>query len=198
MITAISNTPYWRIALIAMVAVTTMLVASPATAKKIGAATVPDSMTIGTLDIPFLGGGQRTRAVFKLYAAALYSNETGEGKSVADADEPMAIHLHILSKLINRKKMVSALKTGFNNATGGNTASIQSGIDQMLDAMNANPLGRGMKYTLIYEPGVGTTMQRNGEDVVLIEGLEFKQALFGIWLGDKPAQTALKARMLGK
>ena len=28
-------------------------------------------------------------------------------------------------------------------------------------------------------------------------GLSFKQALFGIWLGDKPAQESLKKEMLG-
>jgi len=155
-------------------------------------------MAIGTEDIPFVGGGLRTRTVFKLYAAALYANETGDGKAVADADAPMAIHLHILSKLINKKRMVAALNTGFNNSTGGNTAGIQSGIDQMLEAMNANPLQRGVAYTLTYEPGVGTTMTRNAKDPIVIEGLEFKQALFGIWLGDKPAQASLKNSMLGK
>ena len=31
-----------------------------------------------------------------------------------------------------------------------------------------------------------------------IEGLDFKKALFGIWLGNKPADDDLKAGMLGK
>ncbi|MEA3471658.1 MAG: chalcone isomerase family protein [Thermodesulfobacteriota bacterium] len=30
------------------------------------------------------------------------------------------------------------------------------------------------------------------------KGLEFKKALFGIWLGDKPAQRSLKKEMLGR
>lgn len=194
----LSITSSWRAALVAVVTAATLVVASPAFAKKIGAATVPDTMSIGSEDVPLLGGGLRTRAVFKLYAAALYSNESGDGKAVADADAPMAIHLHILSKLINKKKMVAALKTGFKNSTGGKTSAIQGGIDQMIEAMNANPLKRGVAYTLTYEPGVGTTMTRNGADPVLIEGLAFKQALFGIWLGDKPAQASLKTRMLAK
>jgi hypothetical protein len=32
----------------------------------------------------------------------------------------------------------------------------------------------------------------------VIQGLDFKKALFGIWLGKKPAQNDLKALMLGK
>jgi hypothetical protein len=31
----------------------------------------------------------------------------------------------------------------------------------------------------------------------VIEGLEFEKTLFGIWLGDKPAQADLKSNMLG-
>jgi hypothetical protein len=32
----------------------------------------------------------------------------------------------------------------------------------------------------------------------VIDGLDFKRALFGIWLGDKPVQKELKDKMLGK
>lgn len=192
------NTSAWRAALVAVATAASVLFTTPALAEKVGGTTVPDSITIGSEEIPFLGGGHRTRAVFKLYAAGFYANESGDGKAVADTDAPMAIHLHILSKLINKKKMVGALKTGFKNSTGGNTAAIQGGIDQMVEAMNDKPLGLGVNYTLSYEPGVGTTMARNGEVGAVIEGLEFKQALFGIWLGDKPAQANLKNRMLGK
>ena len=58
------------------------------------------------------------------------------------------------------------------------------------------PLNPGTSYTLAYEPGVGTTMYRNAEVAVVVEGLEFKKALFGIWLGDKPVQANLKKGML--
>lgn len=192
------NTSNWRAALLAVITSASVLLTTPALAEKIGGTTVPDSITIGTEEVPFQGGGHRTRAVFKLYAAGFYANESGEGKAVADADAPMAIHLHILSKLIDKKKMTGAIRTGFKTSTGGDTAPIQGGIDQMMEAMNEKPLKLGVKYTLSYEPGVGTTMARNGEAGTVIEGLEFKQALFGIWLGDKPAQANLKNRMLGK
>jgi len=51
--------------------------------------------------------------------------------------------------------------------------------------------------TLAYEPGVGTHLMNGDESVSVIPGLEFKQALFGIWLSDKPAQASLKKKMLG-
>jgi hypothetical protein len=38
---------------------------------------------------------------------------------------------------------------------------------------------------------------KNGKMLGTIEGLEFKKALFGIWLGNNPADKDLKAGMLG-
>ncbi len=178
-----------------MAAVLCLALAGPATAKKVGKATVPDSMTVAGTELPLRGAGLRTRAVFKLYAAALYTTETGDAAAVVSADAPMAIHLHILSKLVSNDKMIDALNDGFNNATGGDTSSIQAEIDQMIAAMD-EPLKPGVGYTLSYEPGVGTTLSRDGEAAAVIEGLAFKQALFGIWLGDKPAQAKLKTAML--
>jgi len=48
-----------------------------------------------------------------------------------------------------------------------------------------------------YAPRGGTTVWRDGEPVSVIEGLAFKQALFGIWLSKKPVAGKLKAGMLG-
>jgi len=171
----------------AFAAAVLMAIATPAFAKKVGKATVPDSISVAGADVPIRGAGLRTRAVFKLYAAALYTSVEGDGNAVAAADEPMAMHLHILSKLVTKDKMVAALNDGFKASTGGDTSAIQSDIDAMIAAMT-KPLEPGVSYTLSYEPGAGTTMTRNGEDPVVIGGLDFKKALFGIWIGDKPAQ----------
>ena len=69
-------------------------------------------------------------------------------------------------------------------------------IDQMMDLMQGK-IGTKDQYTLSYKPASGTHVLKNGEEVGAIEGLEFKKALFGIWLSDKPAQNSLKAGMLG-
>ena len=39
---------------------------------------------------------------------------------------------------------------------------------------------------------------RNGEVKVVVPGLAFKKALFGIWLSDDPVQDDLKEGMLGE
>ena len=45
---------------------------------------------------------------------------------------------------------------------------------------------------------MGVIVNKNGKLLTTIRGLEFKKALFGIWLGEKPADKNLKKGMLGK
>jgi hypothetical protein len=47
-------------------------------------------------------------------------------------------------------------------------------------------------------PDEGVVVYKNGSKKGSIDGYDFKRALFGIWLGDKPADDDLKAGMLGK
>lgn len=169
----------------------------PAHAAKKAGVELADTLSISDSELSLNGSGIRKKLFIKLYVGSLYLGEaSSDAAAVIAADEPMAIRLNILSKLLTRKKMVKALKDGFSNATGGDTSAIQTQIDEMLAGMQEKILP-GDVYTLAYEPGVGTHLMRNGEEQLVIEGLPFKQALFGIWLSDKPAQASLKSGLLG-
>ena len=52
-------------------------------------------------------------------------------------------------------------------------------------------------YDIVYMPGTGTTVSINGVHKATISGRDFKQAVFGIRLGAKPADANLKKGMLG-
>ncbi len=47
-------------------------------------------------------------------------------------------------------------------------------------------------YEFVYVPGAGTKISKNGKLKTTIQGIDFKKALFGIWLCAKPAQESLK------
>ena len=55
----------------------------------------------------------------------------------------------------------------------------------------------GDTILLDYVPGTGTRVLINGESKGMIPGEEFNRALLRIWLGDQPADAALKKAMLG-
>ncbi len=123
----------------------------------------------------------------------------GEGEKVNSfsADEPMAIRLHVLSKLITSEKMEKATREGFVQSTEGNTAKIEDRIETFITVFKEEEIAKGDVFDLIYLPGQGTLACKNQKVLATVPGLDFKKALFGIWLSDHPVQTSLKQGMLG-
>ena len=51
-------------------------------------------------------------------------------------------------------------------------------------------------FDFIYLPERGVVVNKNGKFKGVVGGIEFKTALFNIWLSDKPADANLKKAML--
>ena len=193
------SAPVRRLAATALVVGALALGSGGARAATVGGVEVEPALEVAGAPLELAGAGVRTRFLIKLYVAALYlpgGMDAGDATGVTFADEPMAITLDIVSDRVTRERMVEALREGFAASTGGDTAPVQDGIDAMLGAMDA-PIEAGSSYTLAYEPGVGTRLLRGAEEALVVEGVAFKRALFGIWLSDDPVQASLKADMTG-
>ncbi len=93
--------------------------------------------------------------------------------------------------------MKEATTEGFKNSTNGNTAPYQDKIDMFISVFKDN-IKINDVYDLIYIPAEGTKVYKNKELKMTVKGLDFKKVLFGIWLGNKPADKGLKDLMLGK
>lgn len=144
------------------------------------------------------GAGVREKYFMDMYVGGLYLKaKKSDAVAIMKADESMAIRLHIVSGLITSEKMTTAVDEGFKNSTGGNTSPLLSKINQFKDVFKEK-INKGDVYDLIYEPAKGVSIIKNGKTAAVISGLDFKMALFGIWLCDKPADTGLKKDMLGK
>ncbi|MBX2823449.1 MAG: chalcone isomerase family protein [Gammaproteobacteria bacterium] len=174
-----------------------LLIPFSAQAKKVAGLDVPESLEQGDAALVLNGAGVRKRLVVTVYVGALYlQQKSADAAAIISADEPMAIRLQVKSGFLSTEKMQAALKNGFKKSTQGNTAPIQAEIDQMM-ALMSDKISKKDIYVLAYDPTSGTTMSKNGSVVGSVEGLAFKQALFGIWLSDAPAQASLKKSMLG-
>ena len=57
-------------------------------------------------------------------------------------------------------------------------------------------VAEGDRFTLCHAPQTGTTLLLNGEALVSIEGDDFAQAYFGIWLGEEPIAPRLREAVL--
>jgi len=159
---------------------------------------LPETLSLDGRELVLNGAGVRKKFFFKLYVGSLYLEEkTQEADAVIPADSPMAIRLTIISGKINSDNMTEATLEGFDKATGGNTQPLQAEIDQFMAAFEER-IVEGDQFTLLYVPQGGVKVYKNGELKTTVTGLAFNRALFGIWLGEEPAQKSLKHDMLGR
>lgn len=164
---------------------------------KIGDATLPNTVTFNEEELMINGGGIREKFFFDIYAGALYLNKKNkDAAAIAKADETMAIKLHILSSMMSRSKMIGAIRDGFKKATNGNLKPYNERIEKFISFLN-NEIEVGQIYDIVYEKGKGSVVYKDGKEKGSIAGLDFKEALFNIWLGTKPADSDLKEGMLG-
>lgn len=158
---------------------------------------IPATLNSAGKQLLLNGAGERTKFVLTLYKAGLYLQKKNKSAdNIMNANQVMALRLQILSGFISSEKMTHATKQGFANATGGKTAPIQPQINQFLGAFKA-PIKKGDIFEFAYAPAGGTKVIKNGKGITVIKGLPFKQALFGIWLSNRPAQVSLKNQLLG-
>ncbi len=144
------------------------------------------------------GFGTRKKLFIKLYIAALYVQE-----KVADADKFLkmekasCMRLHITSSKITSEKMINATREGFEKSTKGNTAPIENEIETFL-AWLEQPIKKGDVLEFTFVPHNATHVFKNGSELGVIESKAFSSALFGIWVGEMPAQQDLKNKLLGR
>ena len=162
-------------------------------------AALPKSLDFDGNTLMLNGKGMRKVAMLSMYEGGLYlTANSSDGNAIAAADQPMSIRLDIVSGMITSEKMESALNEGLENSTGGNIAPIQAHVDAFM-AVFQEKIEKGDVFDIAYLPGKGMDIYKNGTFKATIDGgMEFKKAIFGIWLGDKPADNNLKKGMLGQ
>lgn len=165
---------------------------------KAGGVTLPNTVSFEGEKLVLNGVGVREKFWMDMYAGALYLNtKSTNANSIINADEPMAIKLHIVSKLITSDKMIDAVNEGFTNSTNGNTAPLQAEVNKFIGFFKEE-INKNDVFDIAYIPSKGVVVYKNNSELGTIKGLAFKKALFGIWLSENPADKDLKAGMLSK
>jgi hypothetical protein len=189
-----------------LVVLLVLLFLSPAAmAKKVGDVEVADSIMLDGQNLVLNGAGIRIKKVafisLEIYSGGLYLKaKNADAQAIMDADAPMAIRLYITTNKASKEKLIEAWNEGFDRATGGKTDSIKAEIGKFNALFKTDPK-EGDMYEIAYIPGKGITVAMNGASQGdAISGLEFKKAVFGIWLAknDDEYLNDLKAGLLGK
>ncbi len=171
---------------------------APVSALTVEGVDVPDTYSAMDTELTLNGAGTRSKWFMDLYVGGLYVPQSiDDGQAVINADEPQAITLHIISDMITSERMTEATLEGFKNANNGDLSAIRDDVDRFMSVFEEE-IQEGDVFDLVYLPSEGVRVLKNGEVRDTVGSLEFKKALFGIWLSDKPAQKDLKASMLGQ
>ena len=157
---------------------------------------LPSQIQAGDHRLFLNGEGARTKALLELYVAGLYlTQSSNDADQIIAADQPMAIRIKITSSFVSQKSLVESLEEGFKNATGGDTREIRNQIDKFRDCFK-DAITKGDTFDMVYLPMHGVIVNKNGKLKGAVDGTKFKQALFSIWLSNKPADATLKQALL--
>ena len=164
-------------------------------AREIGGVNLADTVTVDGKSLKLNGGGIRTKAIFKVYVAGLYlETPSQDAATVVSSDQAKQVRLSLLRGL-DKSKITEAISEGFEKNSKAQMGALKARLDRF-NAMIPD-LEKGDQVIFTYVPGKGTMVSAKGAERGSVEGKDFADALFSVWLGANPVQEDLKKAMLG-
>jgi len=159
------------------------------------------SAQVGNAALQLNGAGIRYKFVIKVYTAGLYlGSKTQNVEQVLGQPGPKRMHV-VMLRDIDANELGKLFTRGMqDNAPKEEFSKFIPGTLKLAEIFSAQKkLKAGDNFFVDYTPGVGTTVLVNGKPTAEpIKEPEFYNALLRIWLGERPADSALKNALLGK
>lgn len=179
-----------------LVAALMLGLAMPASAGELAGVTMADTITVGGKSLPLQGMGLRKMLMIKVYVAGLYSEAGPSAEAVVASSAPKAVVMHMRIGL-SGEKVGDSIEKGFERNSASQMGSLRARLDKLKSLFPA--LEKGDEVTLAFDPARGTVLTTSaGKELGVIEGKDFSDALFRVWLGDDPVDDDLKGGMLGE
>lgn len=173
--------------------------ASAQTQIDVNGVTVPRKIDFQGKTLQLNGAGGRSKMWLEVYVQALYLSQlTQDPQFIIDSDTEMAVRIEITSSMVSSNKLTKAMNTGFEKSAGANLEQLRPRIEQ-LKSFLSDPITEKDVLILAYNPlDQNVYVSKNEVLKGKIAGFDFKKALFGIWLSDKPVDETLKKHLLGQ
>lgn len=161
---------------------------------------VPRTISFENKTLELNGYGTRSKMFVDVYVQALYlSRLSQDAKDILESDSEMAIRIQITSALVSARKLTRNMEIGFEKSAGDNLNELRPRIEELKKILMDSEIVEKDVFNLVYNPvDTSVHISKNDKFVGKIQGFDFKKALFGIWLSDKPADDKLKNELLGK
>ncbi|WP_338840728.1 chalcone isomerase family protein [Flavobacterium ginsenosidimutans] len=172
---------------------------SAQTQIEVNGVSVPRKIEFQGKPLQLNGAGGRSKMWLEVYVQALYLSQlTQDPQFIIDSDTEMAVRIEITSSMVSSNKLTKAMNTGFEKSAGANLEQLRPRIEQ-LKSFLSDAITEKDVFVLAYNPlDQNVYVSKNEVLKGKIPGFDFKKALFGIWLSDKPVDETLKKHLLGQ
>jgi hypothetical protein len=171
------------------------LFATLAPALDVGGVKLPDTVAVDGKTLTLNGAGVRKKMLFKVYVAGLYLERASkDGSAILAAPGVKSMRLHMLRD-VKGKQISDSIMDGFQKNSAEQIARLKDRLDK-LTAMFPD-VAEGDEIGLTWVPDKGTVVTVRGTERGTIEGRDFADALFAVWIGPNPVQDDLKKALLG-
>ncbi len=157
--------------------------------------TLPDTVTLEGKTLKLNGMGLRTKAIFKVYVAGLYvENPVTDSDAIFAADSLRRVDL-VMKRDLKKSTISEAISAGIERNSKDQLPALKERLDCVIAGVP--DLSEGQVLSIFYIPGKGTSVQGAGGPAVTVEGKDFADAIFKVWLGKNPVDDDLKKSLLG-
>ncbi|MDH3759672.1 MAG: chalcone isomerase family protein [Gammaproteobacteria bacterium] len=170
-----------------------------ATAAELSGVFIDDEIKTADGQTLVLNGiGLREKFWIDVYVGALYlTDKSSDVAEILSRPGPWRVQMDFIYKEVSSKQMIETWQEGFKNNQNSETLEkLQQRIELFYSYFDSSIKAKE-QYAFDYIPQQGVHVTRNGKQLGLIPGEDFKNALLEIWLGNKPANKKLKKGMLG-
>jgi hypothetical protein len=170
-------------------------VAGPLAAAEVAGVQVPGTVTAEGKTLKLNGAGLRKKLLFKVYVAALYvETPSRDGAAVISSSEVKRMRLSVMRSL-KGSQVSEAISEGFSRNSRDQMPRLQDRLKKLEAMIPDVKEGDDIAFTWAGEKGTEVTVR--GTDRGTIEGRDFADALFSVWLGPDPVDADLKKALLG-
>lgn len=177
-----------------------LVLGSAAFGKDVEGVRVAERATVQGKDLRLNGAGVRVKNVLfvgvKVYVAALYlETPNNDPEKIISGDDIRRVSMTMIRD-VDRESFVQAVREEFEKSSRADLPKLKKRLDRFLGEVK-NGFRKGDSLVINYVPGKGTFLAGGGEKMV-IEGKDFADALFSLWLGRHAVDENLKKALLGK
>jgi hypothetical protein len=173
-----------------------LILVTPALALEVAGVQLEPTVTVNNRLLKLNGSGIRKKLFVKVYIGSLYASKrlTSAQEALQDNGDKL-IRMNFLHSKVDKEKIIGAFGEGFANNSPDLAGSVEVKI--FLALFNADFI-RGDVIDLALGSDGTVAVKQNGKPLGTIVSPRLATGILAIYLGNKPADDALKRGMLGR